>query len=163
MNEKKVVLIFGKDGVWEDKTDEILECLFAPNGVRIHIRFKSNPEKLFPYSQERVRQLEDPVTTHNPAEVQLRVRGKVLLGVESITKYVDFYLVTSHGKRRPYSVSDVDVERNIAVDPACKTALDYFRSITEVVGVQNNEDQSLLSKQFGFYLKFLMPAFSPNI
>lgn len=150
MNEKKVVLVLSKDGIWEDKTDEILECLFAPNGVRIHIRFKSNPEKIFPYSQERVRQLEDPITTHNPAEVQLRVRGKILLGVESITKYVDFYLVTSHGKRRPYNVSDVDVERNIAVDPACKTALDYFRSITEVVGVQNNEDQSLLSKQFGF-------------
>jgi RecA/RadA recombinase len=150
MNEKRVVLVLSKDGVWEDKTDEIIECVVASNGVRIHIRFKSNPEKLFPYSQERVRQLDEPITTHNPDEVQLRVRGKVLLGVDGIAKYADFYLVTLQGKRRPYSVSDVSVERNIAVDPACKTALSYFRSITEMVGVQNSEDESLLTKQFDF-------------
>ena len=150
MSDNKFVLVLNKDGVWEDKTDEIIECVIAPSGTRIQILFKNNLGKPFQYSQERVRQLEEPITTHNPAEVQLRVKGKILLGVDHIVKYADFYLVTSQGKRKPYSVSDVNIERNVAVDPACKTVLDYFRSISEVVGVQNDEDESLLAKQFDY-------------
>jgi RecA/RadA recombinase len=153
MNKSKPVLVRNKDGDWEDKTDDIIELLIVSATNRIEVRYKNKPNQLFLYSKDRVHQLGEAITTHNPIEVQLRVKGKVLWGVDAIVKYSDFYIVTSQGRRRPYALSDVSVERNIAVDPACRTALDYFRSVTEIVGVQNEEDESLLTKQFNYLSK----------
>jgi len=150
MNDKKPVLVRRKDGDWEDKSDEVLEFRLVQKTHRIEICFKSTPNQWFSYSQERVRLLGSSITTHNPTAVQLRVAGKVLRGVDFIVKYADFYIVTSHGRSKPYAVSEVSVEHNIAVDPACKTTLDYFRNISELAGAQNDEDQSLLTKQFSY-------------
>lgn len=150
MNENKPVLVRSKAGDWVDKTDDVLEFRNAQQTQRIEICFKSRPEQWFSYSKERVRLLGSPITTHSPAAVQLRVAGKVLRDVESIVKYSDFYIVSSHGRRKPYAVSAVSVERNIAVDPACRTVLDYFRNVSELAGAQNVEDESLLTKQFSY-------------
>lgn len=150
MNENKPVLVRRKDGDWEDKTDDVLEFRHVQQTHRIEICFKSTPDQWFSYSKERVRLLENPITSHSPAAVQIRVGGKVLRGVDAITKYADFYVVTSQGRRKPYAVSEVSVERNVAVDPACRTALDYFRHLCELAGAQNDEDQSLLTKQFSY-------------
>lgn len=171
MNEHKPVLIRNKDGDWEDKSDEVLEFRPVEQTLRMEICFKSTPDQWFSYSQERVRLLGSPITTHNPATVQLRVAGKLLRDVDSIVKYSDFYIVASRRRRRPYAVSEVSVERNIAVDPACRTVLDYFRNVSELAGAQNEEDQSLLTKQFSYlekitdasiFAKYLLPETGLN-
>lgn len=157
MDKTKLVLVRSKEGNWEDKTEEIAEYLIVPDANRVEVRFKKKPEQSFSYSQERVRLLGDAITIHDPAVVQLRVKGRVLSGVDAITKYPDFYVVTSQGRRTPYVASEVSVERNVAVDPACRTVLDYFRAVAEMVGVLNDEDESVLAKQFG-YLKRVSDA-----
>ncbi|MFM6991721.1 MAG: AAA domain-containing protein, partial [Rhodoferax sp.] len=150
MNENKPVLVRRKEGDWEDKSEDVLEFRHLQQTHRIEICFKSAPGQWFSYSQERVRLLGSPITTHSPAAVQLRVAGRVLRGVDAITKYSDFYIVTSQGRRKPYAVSEVSVERNVAFDPACRTALNYFRNVSELAGAQNDEDESLLTKQFSY-------------
>jgi hypothetical protein len=166
MTKNKLVLVRNKGAEWEDKTDEIAEYLVVQAAKRFEIRFKSRPDQWFSYSFERVRELTDVITTHNPIEVQLRVKGRVLWGVDAIVKYPDFYIVTSQGRRKPYAASEVGVERNLAVDPGCRTALNYFRQLSELAGAQNDEDQSLLTKQFSYLekvsdasilAKYLMP------
>ena len=148
MNEKKYVIILNKQGVWEDRTDEITDCIFNPEIARYQVTFKANPDKLFPYSRSRIRQLNELITSHNPDEVQIRVSKSVLSGVDEILKYADFYLITRNGKRKPISVKEVSIERNIAIDLESKSALSYFRAMAEVVSVQNDEDVSHLTKQF---------------
>jgi len=150
MNENKPVLVRRKDGDWEDKSDDVLEWRRVQKTHRIEICFKSAPGQWFPYSQKRVRLLESPIRTHSPVAVRLRIAGKVLRGVDAITEYADFYIVSSQGRRKPYAVSEVSVERNIAADPACSTALAYFRDVSKLAGAQNDEDQSLLTKQFSY-------------
>lgn len=150
MDEKKPLLIRNKNGVWEDKTEEVIEFRPVPETDRTEVLFKSKPGQWFIYSSTRVRQLGVVLTTHDPTEVQLRIKGELLRYVEGIVKYSDFYLVTSRGRRKPYAVSEVRVERNVAADPACKTVLDYFRLVAEMVGIQNEEDESVLGKQFSY-------------
>lgn len=166
MNQNQPLLIRNKEGDWEDKTEEVAEYRILSDIDRIQIRFGSKSEQWFSYATGRVRLLGAAITTHSPTTVQLRVKGKVLRRVDEIVKYLDFYIVTSHGRRKPYPVSEVSVERNIAVDPTCRTALDYFRSLSEVIGVQNDEDVSVLTKQFSYLecisdasvlAKFLVP------
>ncbi|MGV1046518.1 hypothetical protein [Limnohabitans sp.] len=104
MTKNKLVLVRNKGAEWEDKTDEIAEYLVVQAAKRFEIRFKSRPDQWFSYSFERVRELTDVITTHNPIEVQLRVKGRVLWGVDAIVKYPDFYIVTSQGRRKPYGI-----------------------------------------------------------
>ena len=171
MKQNQPVIIRNKEADWEDKTEEVAECRTLSEAHRIQIRFKSKPEQWFSYASERVRLLGPTITTHSPTTVQLRVKGKVLWDVDEIVKYSDFYIVTSHGRRKPYPVSEVSVERNIAVDPACRTVLDYFRAVAELTGIQNDEDESLLAKQFNILerisdtsvlAKFLVPEKTPD-
>jgi KaiC/GvpD/RAD55 family RecA-like ATPase len=166
MNQSQLVLIRNKEGYWEDKTDEVVEYRHLSEVHRIQIRFESYAEKWFSYDMGRVHLLGKAITIHDPATVQLRVKGKVLRDVDEIVKYPDFYIVTSHGRRKPYPVSEVSVERNVACNPECQTALDYFRKVAELTGVQDEEDKSVLTKQFSYLerisdacvlAKFLVP------
>ena len=100
MNENKPVLVRRKDGDWEDKSDDVLEWRRVQKTHRIEICFKSAPGQWFPYSQKRVRLLESPIRTHSPVAVRLRIAGKVLRGVDAITEYADFYIVSSQGRRK---------------------------------------------------------------
>jgi hypothetical protein len=147
MNGNKLVVVCNNHGQWEDKTEEIAEYLTVSDGGQIKICYKNKPERWYSYRQERVRLL-NAITSHDPTEVQLRIKGQVLHDVWAITKYPDFYLVISKGRRNLYSASEVSVERNVSADPACKTALDYFRAVAELGGIKNDEDESLLTKQF---------------
>jgi RecA/RadA recombinase len=153
VNENNPILVRNRYGDWEDKTNEIAEYRLIQDGSLTEICFKSKPEQWYSYPKERVRQLGEVITTHNPTDMQLRVKGQLLLNVDAIAKYLDFYFVISKERRKPYAVSDVNVERNVAIDPACKIALDYFRSVAEVIGVQNEVDESLLTKQFSYFAR----------
>jgi len=144
----KLVLVCNANGKWEDKTEGIAEYRVVPGRGQVEISYKSKPEQRYPYRQERVRLL-DAIASHDPAVVQLRAKGRVLQ-VESITKYPGFYVVTSQGRRHLHPASEVSVERDVAVDPACKTALDYFRAVAELAGVKDDEDESVLAKQFAY-------------
>lgn len=149
-NADRLVLVRSGNGVWEDKTEEIAEYYVVPGGRQVEIRYKSNPERRYPYRRERVRFL-DAITSHDPTKIQLRVKGRVLRNVEIITKYPDFYVaVTSQGRRSLYPESEVRVEHDATVNPKCKTALDYFRAVAELAGAKNTEDESLLVKQFAY-------------
>lgn len=149
MNENRLVLVRNNNDKWEDKTKETVEYRIASGSSQIEIRYKNKPEQWYPYRRERVRLL-DAITRHDPAAVQLRVRGRVLRDVESIVEYPDFYIVTSQGRRNLYPASEVDVEQDMAVDPVCKTTLDYFRAVAELAGAKNDEDESVLARQFGY-------------
>lgn len=144
-----LVLVLNNSGQWEDKTKDVAEYLTDPASGQIKISYKSNPERWYQYRQERVSLL-IAIAILSPAEVQLRVRGRLLSDMDSIIKYPGYYVVTVLGRRKLYATSEVSVERDVSVDPARKTALNYFRTLAESVGLRSNEDQSMLAGQYGY-------------
>lgn len=148
LNEKSLVLVQSNTEQWEDKTEEIAEYIPDLSRGQVKIRYKSSPKE-YSYRQERVRLLVATVVL-NPIEVQLRIGGRLLSGVDSITKYPGFYLVKASGRRTLYAESKVSVERDVAVDPARKTALDYFRAVADLVSIKNDDGQSLLAGQYKY-------------
>ncbi len=148
LNEKSLVLVQSTSEQWEDKTEDIAEYITDPSRGQVRIRFKGSAKE-YPYRQERVRLLVATANL-NPAEVQLRIGGRLLSGVDSITKYPGFYLVKAGGRRTLHAESGVSEERDVAVDPACKTALDYFRAVADLVSIKNDDGQSLLAGQYKY-------------
>lgn len=146
--ERPLILVLSPTGQWEDKTEDIADFIPDPSKGLIRIRYKGN-HKEYPYRQERVRQLAATATL-NPAEVQLRVGGRLLSGVDSITKYPGFYLVKASGHRTLFAESKVNVERDVAIDSACKTALEYFRAVAGLVSIKTEDGQSLLAGQYKY-------------
>ena len=144
-----LVLVLDNSGKWEDKTNDVAECIADPASGQIKISYKSNPERWYLYRQERVCLLVATAKL-SPAEVQLRVRGRLLSDVDSIIKYPGYYVVTVRDRRKLYVTSEVGVERDVTVNPACKTALDYFRTVAELVSIRNNEDKSMLAGQYQY-------------
>ncbi len=149
MGKAKFVLVMNTAGQWEDKTDEVVECATDPGRGRISVRYKSNPEHVFQYGERRVRILTEAVAL-NPDQVQLRVGGRLLSGADAISMAADFYIVKAGGKSIPYRTSEVQLERDLAVDPACRNALDYFRAVAELAGAKGGEDESLLAGQYKY-------------
>lgn len=149
MDEARLVLVSNQAGHWEDKTPEIATCTIESASGQVTICYKINPTRKYSYRQERVRLLA-ATGKLNPAEVLLRVGGRVLSGVDSIITFPDFYLVVAHGVRTLYAARDVRKERDVAADPACSHALDYFRAVAELVSVRNDEGQSILAGQYKY-------------
>lgn len=146
--EKSLVLIQSPAKQWVDKTEEISEYISDPPGGQVKIRFKGS-SKEYVYRQERVRLLVATAAL-NPVEVQLRISGRLLSDVDSITKYPDYYLVKSSGCRNLYAESKVSVEHDVAVDPDHKTTLEYFRAVATLVSLKNEDGQSLLAGQYKY-------------
>ena len=132
------------------KTEEIAEYLSDPSSGQVTLRYRSSPKE-YSYRHERVRLLVATAVL-NPVEVQLRIGGRLLTGVDSITEYPGFYLVRASGRRKLYAASQVSVERDVAVEPAHKIALEYFRAVADLVSIKTEEGRSLLAGQYK-YLK----------
>lgn len=149
MDEDHLVLVLNKAGQWEDKSEDVADCVADSAKGLIRIRYRTAPGRWYSYRQERVRVLVATARL-DPAEVRLRVRGRLLASVETITRFPDFYLVTARGVRTRYMASEVREERDAAADPACRAALDYFRAVAQAVGVQGDEDRSILAGQYKY-------------
>jgi len=149
MDEARLVLVMSRDGQWDDKTADVAACKPGPANGQISISYKSHPQRWYSYRQERVRLLAATATL-NPAEVQLRVGGRLLLGVDSVAKFPDFYVVMARGARTLYAAAEVCEERNVAIAPDCGAALDYFRAVAELVSVKNEEGQPILAGQYKY-------------
>ena len=149
MDETRLVLVLSNTEQWVDKTDEVLSCIAEPGTGQVRISYKANPEREYRYRQERVRVLAATASL-NPAEVQLRVNGRLLPAPDSILKFPKFYVVIAKGVRTLYAASDVREERDVAVDPSRRSVLDYFRAIADLVSLRNEDDQSILSGQFKY-------------
>lgn len=147
-NEKSLVLIQSTTGQWEDKTEDIAEYIPEPSSGQVKIRYKGGPKE-YSYRQERVRLL-IATAVLNPVEVQLRIGGRLLTGVDSIAKYPGFYLVRASGRRKLYAESQVSEERDVAAEPAHKIALDYFRAVADLVSIKTEEGRSLLAGQYKY-------------
>ena len=149
MDDAGLILVLNNIGQWEDKTDDVSTCIAEPGRGQVRITYKTKPEHEYPYRQERVRLL---VATGrlNPSDVQLRVKGRLLPTPDSITKFPMLYLVIARGVRTLYPASDVHEERDVAEDPSCSTALEYFRAVAELVSLRNEDDQSILSGQYRY-------------
>src|SRR5262245_26611148 len=137
MDKARLVLVMNRDGQWEDKTCDVAACKPDPASGQVRISYNNHPERWYPYRQERVRLLAATARL-NPVEVQLRVGGRLLSGVDSITKFPDFYLVVARGARTLYAEAEVREERDVAIAPDSTAALDYFRAVAELVSVKND-------------------------
>lgn len=149
MGDVPLVLVLNNSGQWEDKTKDVAEYIADPTSGQVKICYKSKPECWYRYRQERVRLL-NATATMDPSEVQLRVGRQLLSDVDLIIEYPGFYIVTSGSYRKLYAASEVSVERDAAVDSALKTALDYFRTVAELVSLKNDEDQPILAGQYRY-------------
>lgn len=148
MNKPVLVLIQSNTGLWEDKTETIAERIADPAKGQVTIRYRGNPKEYI-YRQERVCTLA-ATSVLNPATVQLRKDGRLISGVDSITKYPGYWLIKAAGKRKLFPESEVSAERDVAEEPACKSALDYFRAIAEMVSVKDDEGNAILARQYEF-------------
>jgi AAA domain len=146
MDETRLVLVLSNTGQWEDKTAEVAACIADPPNGQVAISFRDNPERAYSYRQDRVCLLVATARL-NPVEVQLRVDGRLLSGVDSIIKFPNFYLVIA---RTLHPASNVDEERDVTVDPSRSAVLNYFRAVAELVSVKNDEDQSILAGQYNY-------------
>lgn len=165
-NIKSLVLIQSTTGQWEEKTEEIAEYIPDPSRGQAKIRYKGSPKEYF-YRQERVRLL-IATAVLNPVEVQLRIGGRLLTSVDSITKYPGFYLVRASGRRKLYTESQVSEEQDVAVEPTNKIALDYFRAVANLVSIKTEEGHSLLAGQYKYLTRVsnacvLAAYLKPNI
>lgn len=149
MDETHLVLVLSNAGQWEDKTDEVFACIAEPGNGQIRITYKANPEREYSYRQERVRLLAATASL-NPADVQLRVSGRLLPAPDSILKFPNFYLVIARGVRILYAAPDVHEERDVSVDPSRRSVLDYFRAVADLVSLRNEDDESILSGQYKY-------------
>lgn len=149
MDETRLVLVLNQAGQWEDKTPEVAVCIADPQSERVRISYARNPGREYIYRQERVRVLAATATL-DPAQVQLRVGGRLLSGVGAVVKFPGFYLVVARGARVLYEASRVREERDAATDPACGAALDYFRAVAERVSVKGDGDRSILAGQYQY-------------
>lgn len=149
MNETSLVLVLSQTGEWEDKTPEVATCTAEPASRQVKISYKLNPTREYSYGQERVRLLE-ATGTLDPAEVQLRVSGRLHSRADSIVKFSDFYLVVEQGVRTLFATGNVREERDIAKNPSCSIGMEYFRALAESVSVRNKEDQSFLVSQYKY-------------
>ncbi len=149
MHETRLVLVLSNTGQWEDKTEEVAAYVADPAKGEIRIKYRANPVREYRYRQDRVRMLVATATL-NPVEVQLRVDGRLLSGADAIIKFPNFYLVIAQGVRSLHAASDVHEERDVAVDPSCSAVLDYFRAVAGLVGVKNDEDESILAGQYKY-------------
>ena len=147
MDDARLVLLLNQERRWEDQTERVAACVVDPAGGRVKISFTSNPKHEYSYRRDRVRLLA-ATGTLNAAEVQLRVGGRLLSGVDTIIRFPGFYLVKARSARKLYEESDICEERDVAVDPSCRAALGYFRSVAELASVKNEEGQSLLTGQY---------------
>lgn len=149
MDDPRLVLVLNKEERWEDQTENVATCIADPATERVKISYKSNPRQEYLYRRERVRLLAATATL-NPADVQLRVSGRLLSGVDTIIKFPGFYLVKARGARALYEAIDVREERDVAVDPSYSAALSYFRAVAELVSVRNEEGQPILAGQYKY-------------
>ncbi len=149
MNDVRLILVLSSTGQWEDKTDDIAACVAERATGQIRIKYKANPEHEYPYRQERVRLL-SAIATLNPVEVQLRIVGRLLSGVDSIVRFPNHYVVVASGVRTLYAASDVHEERDVAVEPSCSAVLAYFRAVANVVSLKGDDDQSILAGQYKY-------------
>lgn len=149
MDQTRLVLVCNNSGQWEDKTEEIGEFVADRVTKMVKVCYKSNPARWYSYRQERVRLL-DATATLNPAEVQIRIGKRLLPQVDSIIQYPGYFLVRAPGYRRLFESSKVQLERNVADSPTGKNALDYFRSIAELISIKNEDGQTLLSGQYKY-------------
>ncbi len=92
----------------------------------------------------------DATAALDPTVVRLRVGGRLLPNVDSITQYPDYYLVTATGYRKLYAASKVSVEQDAAATPACRNALEYFRAVAELVSLKNEDGQPILAGQYKY-------------
>lgn len=149
MGKDQLVLVLNNSGQWEDKTEEVARFITDSASGQVKISYKRNPKHEYSYRQERVRLL-DATAVLNPAVVRLRVGGRLLPNVDSITQYPGYYLVTATGYRKLFSASKVNVERDVAAAPACKNALEYFRTVAELVSLKNEDGQPILAGQYKY-------------
>ena len=149
MDDARIVLVLNKEERWEDQTENVATCMDDPASGLVKISYKINPAHEYLYRRERVRTLAATATL-NPAEVQLRIGGRLLSGVDTIIRLQGFYLVKARGARALYEEFDVREERDVAADPSCRAALGYFRAVAELVSVKNEEGQSLLAGQYKY-------------
>lgn len=149
MDETRLVLVLSNTEQWEDKTDEVYSCIAEPGTGQVRISYKANPEREYRYRQERV-QLLAATASLNPADVQIRVNGRLLPAPDSILKFPKFYVGIANGVRTLYAASNVREERDVAVDPSRRSVLDYFRAIADLVSLRNEDDQSILSGQYKY-------------
>ncbi len=149
MDKDRLILVLNNSGQWEDKTGDVARCITDSASGWIKISYKSNPKNEYSYRQERVRLLE-AIAVLNPTDVRLRVGGRLLLNVDSITQYPDYYHVTASGYRKLYAASKVSVERDVAATPACKNALEYFRAVAELVSLKNEDGRPILAGQYKY-------------
>lgn len=169
MDETLLVLVLNNAGQWEDKTDKVLACTAEPGNGQIRITYKANPEREYSYRPERVRLLAATARL-SPADVQLRVSGRLLPAPDSIIKFPNLYLVIARGVRTLYAAPDVHEERDASVAPRRRSVLDYFRAVAELVSLRNADDQSILSGQYKYLVRvsdasvlaaYLTPGFIP--
>lgn len=149
MDETRLVLVLNRAGQWEDKSPDIAACVSDTASGQVRISYKAHPKRLYPYRQERVRLLA-ATETLNPAEVQLRVGGRLLPRADSIIKFPGFYLVLARGGRVLHAASAVREERDVAIAPARSAVLDYFRTVAELVSIKSDEGQSILAGQYKY-------------
>ena len=149
MDEARLVLVLNRAGQWEDKSSDIAGCVADPAGGQVNISYKAHPKRWYPYRQERVRLLA-ATGTLDPAEVQLRVGGRLISRVDSIVKFPGFYLVLAQGTRVLYAASEVREERDVAVASGSSAVLDYFRAVAQLVSVKSDEGQSVLAGQYKY-------------
>lgn len=149
MHETRLVLVLNPAGQWEDKTREVAICAAEPASGQVRISYKTKPAQEYLYRHERVRLLA-ATGTLNPAEVQLRISGRLHSDTDSITTFPGFYLVVANGVRTLHAAANVREERDVATDPACGIVLKYFRAVADSVGLRGDENQSLLAGQYNY-------------
>ena len=149
MGKDRLVLVLNNSGQWEDKTGDVARCITDSASGQVKISYKRNPKHEYSYRQERVRLL-DATAALDPTVVRLRVGGRLLPNVDSITQYPDYYLVTATGYRKLYAASKVSVEQDAAATPACRNALEYFRAVAELVSLKNEDGQPILAGQYKY-------------
>lgn len=147
MGKDRLVLVLNNSGQWEDKTGEVARFITDSASGQVKISYKRNPKHEYSYRQERVRLL-DATAALDPTVVRLRVGGRLLPNVDSIIQYPGYYLVSATGYRKLYAASKVSIERDVAADPACKNALEYFRTVAELVSMRNEDGQPILARQY---------------
>lgn len=134
----------------EIKTSSVESCLYNPNTKKWDVTFFNG--KTFSYAYDNVEKL------NNPEEIDLNIYtilkdGCSIGDVKAIYAFrgrsKTYYHVVLGGKiERDYTGSEVKLVRSVFVSPKSRALWEYFRRVSELSNLKNDNGELILKKQF---------------
>ncbi len=146
--EKHLILLKG-----EDQTENISRCVYEDGKYKVTFL----PGKTYTYNHANVQWFKNPVSLDSATTAVYKDKQPVS-GVDKILDFEEYKrLCFVTGYQKVYHRNEITIEPSCLNNPDAHNCFEYLKQIAELLGVNDEEDRSFLSRQYS-KLGYISPS-----